>query len=283
MSAGPDRENGNLGRRLRVALVGIPCCVVVVVIGDLVFVAGIAVLAAVGAWEFTRMFGEAPSRPFMVPGVAAAALLPVAAWAQGPALAWWLAGPYLLAMLGYALATRPPEEGPITAAALTVFGSLYLGGLLGYSVPLRTELAQGRLAGSLLFFYPVAVTWIADSAAFFGGRRWGRHQLASRVSPNKTVEGAGCQLAAATAAGVAYGLGVLVPAGYALDPWRALVLGAAAGAAALIGDLVESALKRERGVKDASNLLPGHGGLLDRLDSLLWVFPVSWLILSGAS
>lgn len=262
------------------ALVGIPCCVLVVWAGDGVFVAGVAVLAAVGAWEFTRMFGRDAGRPFLVPAVAAAALLPVAAWAQGPETAFWLAAPYLLAVSAYALATRPPEEGPITAAALTVFGAMYLGGFLGFSVPLRTELAGDRGLATLLFFFPVVVTWVADSAAYFGGRRFGHRQLAPRVSPNKTVEGAGFQVAAATLAGAGYGLGILGPAGYAVEPWRALLLGAAAGVAALVGDLVESALKRERGVKDASGLLPGHGGLLDRLDSLLWVFPVSWFILA---
>lgn len=267
------------GRRFAVAAVGIPACFAVVWAGDLVFVIGIALLAAVGTWEFVRMFEAGPARPFLVPAVAAAALLPVAAWVQGPAAALWLTAPYLLAVSAYALATRPPEDGPLTSAALTVFAALYLGGLMGFSVPLRTELAGDRLVGSLVFFFPVVVTWAADSAAYFGGRSLGRRKLAPRVSPNKTVEGAGCQLAAAATVGIAYGLGVLGPLGYHLGFGRALLLGVAAGVAALLGDLVESALKRERGVKDASSLLPGHGGLLDRLDSLLWVFPVSWLIL----
>lgn len=268
--------------RLAVASVGIPACFGVVWVGDLVFVAGIALLAGVGAWEFLRMFGDGPARPFVIPGIAAAALLPVAAWVEGPAAALWLSVPYLLAVSVYALATRPPEEEPLTSAALTLFAVLYLGGLLGFSVPHRTGLADGRLAGTLVFFFPVAVTWVADSAAYFGGRSLGRRQLAPTVSPNKTIEGAVCQLLAATAAAAAYGVGLLGAVGYTVGPGRAILLGAAAGVAALLGDLVESALKRERGVKDASSLLPGHGGLLDRLDSLLWVFPVSWLILSGA-
>ncbi len=277
-----DDSWGETRLRLVVALVGIPACFLVVWAGDLVFVAGITLLAGVGAWEYVRMFEEGPARPFLVPGIAAAALLPVAAWAQGPSAALWLTVPYLLAISAYALAVRAPDEAPVTSTALTVFGALYLGGLLGFSVPLRTELVEGRLAGTLVFFFPVVVTWIADSSAYFGGRRYGSRQLAPRLSPNKTVEGAGFQLAASTAAGAAYGLGVLGPAGYEVGPGRAVLLGAAVGGAAVLGDLVESALKRECGVKDASDLLPGHGGLLDRLDSLLWAFPVSWLILTWA-
>lgn len=276
----PAEAGGDLRTRMLVAAAGIPLCILAVWIGGIVFVLGLSALALVGMAELVRMYGERSGRPFLWPGVLCAALLPLAAWRQGPVGAWWLAAPFVLGLGAYGMATRDPEDGPITGAAVTAFGALYVGGLLGFAVPLRTELVDGRLQGTLLFFFPVIVTWIADSAAYFVGGRYGRRQLAPRVSPNKTVEGAVAELVAGPLAGLAYGAAMLGPAGVELGAGTAAVVGAAVAAAAVLGDLVESALKRQCRVKDSSSLLPGHGGLLDRLDSLLWVFPVTYLLLT---
>lgn len=268
-----------LKTRLAVAGVGIPLCLLAVFAGGWVFAAGLGTLAAVGMHEFLGMYRGRNVRPFRVLGPGAAALFPLLAYAGGPGLAWVAAAPFLLLVGGVATLRLSPEEGPLTAAALAGFGALYVGGLLAFSVPLREGLAAGRAEGTLLFFYPVAVTWCADTAAYGVGRRYGRRSLAPTVSPNKTVAGAAGAVAAAVAVGLLYGSGLLALTDGALAPWASALFGLLVGGAAVAGDLVESSMKRECRVKDASSLLPGHGGMLDRLDSLLWVFPVAYFFL----
>lgn len=283
-----------MGRRLAVAGVGVPLCVAVTWVGGLAFVSGIALLAGVSAREYVLLFRRIDrSRPMLAPTVLGAAAFPFLVHWGGTGVAWTTGAIYVMAAGAWGLFRRPVAEGPLASAALTAFGALYLGGLLGFAVPVRAA-GDGRLAGTLLFFLPVTVTWVADTAAYFGGRRFGRRSLAATVSPNKTWAGAVSALVAGPVVAGGYAL-VLLPvagssypglpgAGLALLP--AAFLGLTVAGGAILGDLVESALKRECGAKDSSNLLPGHGGLLDRLDSLLWAIPLAYLFLrvhGGAS
>lgn len=271
----------NLRTRLLVAALGIPLTVIVVYAGGWIFAAGLAVLAGVGMDEFVRIYRGHGSHPFRLLGALGAALFPLLAYAVDPRVAWLAGAPFLMLATGMAAARVPPRQGPMTAAALTGFGALYIGGMLALSVPLREELASGRLEGTLLFFFPVTVTWFSDTAAYLAGKRWGRRQLAPRVSPNKTWIGAVAGVAAAVAAAGLYG-GLLLPrGGGAASPGTgaSLLLGLFLGGAGIGGDLSVSILKRECGVKDSSQLIPGHGGMLDRLDALLWVFPVTYFFL----
>lgn len=278
------RESGDLATRLLVAGFGIPVCVAVVWVGGLAFAAGLSLLAGVGMWEFVSIYRARASRtdgamavPFGIPGVAAAACLPLAAYVFGLAAVWGAVPVLLLAAGAWALATRAPSEQPVSGAALTVFGSVYLGGLLAFGVPLRMTPDVGRAHGTILFFLPVVVTWLTDTAAYFGGRLWGRRKLAPLVSPNKTIAGAVSAVIAGPLVAVGYSLLLAPLGGLHLDPTLTAVFGLAGAVAGIIGDLVESLAKRECGVKDASHILPGHGGILDRLDSLLWVLPVAYL------
>lgn len=150
-------------------------------------------------------------------------------------------------------------EEALPKAALALLGILYCGFLLGFLLLMRRELVVVLLG----------ILWVGDAAAFYGGRSFGRHPLAPHLSPRKTIEGAFAGLIGSIIAGVI--LGVLLagqPTG------RLLAAALVAGCAGQLGDLVESGLKRSAGVKDSSSLLPGHGGLLDRLDGLLFAAPI---------
>lgn len=279
-AAGARVRRADLGRRLLVAVAGIPLAIIVVYAGGLAFALGLGVLAATAMWEYARMMANRGLRVPLSIGTVGAALLPLVVLYLGSRGAWSAVALLLLVGTGYGMLRCPPAEGPITTAAVTVLGVLYLGGLLSFGVPLRESLLSGRTEGTLLFFLPVALTWLADTAAYFGGRRFGRRRLAPRISPNKTIEGAAAAVVAGPVGAMLFGLWILPAIGDRLGPAGLVALGLVVSGAAILGDLVESALKRECAVKDSSNLLPGHGGLLDRLDSLLWSIPAAYLFLA---
>lgn len=276
----------DLRLRLAVAGVGVPACAAVVYLGGAAFAAGLGLVAATAYWEYASMQREGEPAAFLVPGCLAAGAFPLVVLYFGFTGAWVFGAGVLMAFGAWGMARVPVEERPISAAAVSSFGALYVGGLVAFGVPLREGVvpgtglglaaaAPGRLVATLFFFYPVVVTWLADTAAYFGGRAFGRRRLAARVSPNKTVEGAAAALIVGPLAALAYGWAAL-PAGLRPGAGGALAFGLLVAGAAILGDLVESALKREKRVKDASGLLPGHGGLLDRLDSILWALPAAY-------
>ena len=265
---------GNLRRRLLVAAVGIPASVIVVYAGGIFLGLGLGFLAAVGFWEYAELLRKSGFRPFLSVGILTAIVLPLSVLEAGLALGWLVALAGLAGGSAWAILRLEPAEKPISNAAITMFGAVYLGGFLSLGIPLREWFLPGRVEGTLLFFYPVVVTWLADTGAYAGGKTLGRRQLSPRISPNKTIEGALCGLAVGAAASVLYGLWVLPSAG---GITRSLLLGLLVSILAIVGDLVESALKRECGQKDSSGLLPGHGGFLDRLDSLLWTIPGAYV------
>jgi phosphatidate cytidylyltransferase len=172
-----------------------------------------------------------------------------------------------LAVLGglVVLVLRGDAEHGMVDWALSVALALYVGGLMQYYLPLRRLPDGGLWVVSLL-----VLSWVCDSCAYFVGRAFGRRRLAPRISPSKSVEGAAAGLVGAAVVGAIIGLvldrGVALMAGYGL----------AIGVATVIGDLAESGLKRQTGVKDSGVLIPGHGGILDRMDSLLFCAPIAY-------
>jgi len=234
-----------------------------------VAVAAVVAVVAAGAWEWAGFAGLA--RPAARGGYVAAVVLAIAA-------AWWLTGSaavrdgflaatcvwWLVALVWVVFA---PGRGGAAAAAVA-----------GFLVLVPAAVAIGRLValepdGQRLFFFLVLLIAAADIGAYFGGRAFGRHRLAPRVSPGKTWEGLLAGLLAASLAAVAIGrlLGV------AALPWLAACV--VVVLASVVGDLVESMFKRRVGLKDSSALLPGHGGILDRVDSLTAAGPVYLLAL----
>ena len=279
----PSPGRHDLRRRLVTALVLGPLFLLAVAVGGLVFLGAVMLLAGAAAWEFFRLAGRKTGRPRMAPGIGLALAF--------PALLYWspthpLAIPALVTVgvLGIALAQLldPNGEEALASVTTTVYGAAYAGLLLAHFVLLRevSRLVPGMpyWSGAVLVAVIVALTWVNDSSAYAVGHRWGRRKLIPRISPGKTVEGAvGALLVTVLAA---------VPTLWLANRWvplfdlgHALAVGAIVGVAAPLGDLVESAFKRDAGVKDASDLVPGHGGVLDRFDSWMAVGPAVWYYL----
>ena len=267
------------------AVIGIPIAVAAGYLGDLALAALLALLAGVGAWElfrFTRSHG-APALESI--GIPLAALMPLGThavrlgWMDTPLAA---AGAVFVAMTGAVLWSRSPGERPLGSVAVTAFGVLYTGATLAYAYALRHHrFVVEPAAGAVLLFFPIALTWISDSGAYFAGRAFGKRKLMPTVSPGKTVAGAVGAILVSMVGAWAYNDFVLRPVSQlALAPWTALLFGAVISAVGQVGDLVESLFKREAGVKDSSTFFSAHGGVLDRLDSLYFAIPVAYLILS---
>lgn len=277
-------SGGELAKRVGVALVGIPLAMGLAYLGGYWFAGFLAILAALAAREFFAMNRSRGVPSFAGVGafLSLAIVLIAAASVGSDNIELAIAAVILVMLMGTpAVLVAPLESRPTTAIAVTLFGALYTGGLLAFAVWLRAIEGGGtgpREAGIL--FLPVSVIWLADTAAYFTGRALGRHRLAPTISPAKTWEGAVAGTAAAIGGAMLY-----VELTRSLVEWTMSAvelagLGFGVAIAGQAGDLVESKFKRDCGVKDSSGLLPGHGGVLDRLDSLLFVFPIAFAYLT---
>jgi len=283
---------GNLARRIAFAAVAIPAVVGIAYLGRWAFAALLAAAALLGAREvyaFARAQGVAPIGWL---GLAGAAGMPLAVtWVvlapSRPSLALvregYLLMLWLLLVMAVALWRRGPGERPLTAVAVTVFGALYAGWLLSFAVYLRhpapARFANDAAVGLPLLLYPLVLTWVGDTAAMAAGTAIGGRKLAPVLSPNKTWAGGIAGLLATTLISVVYAAVVFPRAGIAVSLAEGLGFGVAISLAGQAGDVAESLLKREAGVKDSSAIIPGHGGVLDRLDSLYFAVPVAALLL----
>lgn len=231
----------------------------------------LALLALAAAAELGALLARTPSPAWPLLAAAGAPLL-LLSLRPGPwAAILVLAG---LAALTLARSVFSGLDATDATARLagTLFAIVYVGLSFGH-VGLLFDAGDGD-AGRRLLLFAIAANSAGDTAAFYGGRALGRRPLAPRISPRKTREGAACGLAGAGLAGALAGpfLAPHVPLG-----WAAL-LGAGAGAAGILGDLGESLVKRAAGAKDSGTLLPGHGGVLDRLDSLMLAAPLVYWV-----
>jgi phosphatidate cytidylyltransferase len=262
-----------LAQRLLSALVGIPTVIALVVWGPAWLYTAVILLLALGAQlELYRMFAGAGIEADQGAGLALGALVVLAFAATQPMLLPLALSLTVVVVVALGLRRDLSTERAWAGVTLTLLGVCYCAWLLGHAIWLRA-LPGGRV----LTLYGAGVTWCGESAAYFVGRRLGRHRLAPRVSPGKTVEGGVAQLIVSGLTGVVGAPLVGLPlAGGA-------AIGLLLGVVGQIGDLSESFLKRSAGAKDAGRLIPGHGGLLDRLDSLLFNVPALyyWLYFAG--
>ncbi len=272
-----------LTKRVIVSVVAVPVVVAAAYFGRAPLAALLGIIAALGAWELNRIATAGGVRPLAlsIPLAAAVPLLVQAYYEGVYALPISAAVVTLLVVVGATIWARGVEGRPLSAAAVTVLGVLYVGGTLSFAFGLRYHrFTIGALAGTVLLFLPLVLTWASDIGAYFVGRAIGRRKLIPKVSPGKTVEGALGGLVFTVLVAWVYVLLVLRPyAQLSLTAVGIVVFGVAISVAAQVGDLAESLFKREAGVKDSSKLIPGHGGVLDRVDSLLFVLPVAYLLL----
>ena len=273
-----------LVKRVAFSLVAAPATVALIYRGGVPLALMLAAIAGIGAWELYRIARAGSVDPIGELGIPLAAALPLVAWARiggWPTPGMDSAAVVVLLVLAAAIWLRGVAGRPLAAVAVTVFGALYTGGTLSFGLSLRYHpYAVGAAAGTALIVLPVALTWASDIGAYFVGRLLGKRKLIPAVSPGKTVAGAVGGLVWTVLACWALERWMLRPvAQLALSPLAIVAFGTIVSVTAQVGDLAESLLKREGGVKDSSRIIPGHGGILDRLDSLFFVLPVAHLLL----
>ncbi|SCL51552.1 phosphatidate cytidylyltransferase [Micromonospora citrea] len=264
---------GRAGRNLPAAVaVGVSLGALVVVplfffrLGFLLVVAG---AVAVGSWEMARAVRRSGAHPPLVPLIAGGVLTVGLAWFAGPdALSLGL----LVTVLGtmvWRLGDGPRGfQRDLTAATLIAVYVPFLGGFAALLAAVPED-------GHLRVLATLVAVVLSDTGGYAAGVSFGKHPMAPSVSPKKSWEGFAGSVTAA-----ALGSALLLWLLFDVAPWWGAVFGLAVSGAAVLGDLAESMIKRDLGVKDMSNLLPGHGGLMDRLDSILFALPTAYLLLA---
>jgi phosphatidate cytidylyltransferase len=270
----------NLAVRIAFAVPAIALSVWVLWLGGWVLATVVAILGVLGTREVYDFARREGIEPLEWVGFLAAGAAPLATyWVKGYA-EWepvvYVSAIWLLLALVIADA-RGPERRPLEAVAVTVFGSLYASALLSFLVAIRHgPHSDAHPRGSVaLVVLPLAVTWVCDTCAMAAGSLFGGPRLAPVLSPRKTWAGAIGGVVGALVTALVYGPLVLDRVALHFSTGQLVAVGAVVAGAAQVGDVTESLFKREAGVKDSSSLIPGHGGVLDRLDSLYFVVPVT--------
>lgn len=250
-------------QRIVVGLIALPVILIPTWLGGVWIAILFLAFAVLGMLEFYRLMEIGGYQPNRVLGTLwAVALVGAAVRPQ------WL--PLSLVLMAGLIATLVDslrkKEKPVNHWFATAVGALYVGVLLGQALALRYV-----VDGLWWILFGFLITWANDTAAYFVGVTVGKHKLWPRISPKKTWEGTlGGWIGAAL---VGMGVVMLSPLSASNSPWFGLAVGAFCGVLALLGDLSVSIIKRQVGVKDSGALFPGHGGVLDRMDSLLFVLP----------
>ena len=269
-------------KRVLTAVVLVPLVILVIFVSPkwpLLLMGVIFVVAALALWEYLGLAAAMGAKTPRVVVIVCLAIL-LAAIVRRPDLIAPVAGALSLALL-IVCTFRSPVNRVLPDTAYSVFGLLYIGLSLA-----TLYLLSAEDNGPSLLLFLFLVVWAGDIAALYIGRAFGKHKLAPRLSPGKTWEGSiasiiGSVLAAALVVWIGNFLtarGNLIL--HITEPvWQTLILAAILNIAAQLGDLLESAIKRGAGVKDSGTILPGHGGILDRIDALLLAAPILWFAL----
>ncbi len=268
-----------LKQRVISAAILLPVVIALFVVGGWAYSALVVVATLVASLEYVRMFRRKGYRISVVlVGLACLAWEAGGLWPQLGLSAQFVTLVVLATTVWELLQARadPQRLNPTEQWAMTLAGGTYLG--LGGMYLVRLRAMSDGLWWTLS---ACLIVWIGDSAAYFAGRRWGRHKMAPTISPGKSWEGYAAQVASGLVSGIALGwlwpaLGVQVST---ITIWRGLLLGGVVSVLCPAGDFIVSLMKREVGVKDTSTLIPGHGGIFDRIDSLLWAGMLGYLLI----
>lgn len=280
LGACPERYHpfSMLRERITTILVLLPILLGIFAAGGWLFAAAIVLVLGLAAAEYGMLFHHLDRRPSIPVLAGGAGLFSILRGLHGFTSSHWaIVLLILLAMIWHLIDYERGASGSGTDFAITISGALYVGWIGSYLISLRA-LPDG------LWWLMTALPsiWLADSAAYFVGKRIGRHRLAPRLSPNKTWEG----YLAGVIAGAVFGLllamlwRVGAGEGSSLSAPRGMLVGFVVSVLAPLGDLAVSMIKRESGAKDSGNLLPGHGGALDRVDTWIWSGVLGYYIAS---
>jgi len=271
------RSDGSLTKRLLASAFFIPCLILIARSGWWYYFGLIEIVIVIGLYEYYTIMSAKGLRPHRMLGMAAGALLPAALFLRGGAWAPALLTALLIAVMTAEL-MRGDREHAIGRIAVTVFGVLYVSWLGSHLILVRElprALGMGYASGFPLVIAVFAMTWCYDTGAYTAGRLFGRHKLLPSISPGKTVEGA------AGGGGLSVA-GIFIAREIVDIPFtamQAVALAVTASVVGQVGDLAESLIKRDAGIKNSSRVIPGHGGILDRFDSLLFTAPVLYYLM----
>lgn len=257
--------------RLAAILVGVPCLYAITVRGGVFFLLLVDLIIVLGLTEFFRLMEAKGIRPSRLLGYAAALAVSLHVFFGGPALT--LVVTLILVLIMVREIFRREVEKALSNIAVTVLGIMYVGWLGGHFVMLRElhgDMGPGLDLGARLVFFATIVIAACDIVAYVMGIMIGRRKLVPHISPSKTWAGAVGGVLGGTAAGW-LGAETFLPV---ITPLAGAILGFVSAVVGQLGDLVESLLKRDAGFKDSAQVIPGHGGVLDRIDSLLFTVPL---------
>ena len=273
-----------LAKRVLVVIVLLPIGLALIYLGGWAYTGLIALILGLAAWEYVRLFRSGGYQPATFLIVAISVLMPLARGWKAFSLDGLILGCFILISMAYhVFAYERGRDQAATDFAITIAGGVYLGFVGSYLVSLR-NLPEG------LWWVLLALpsVWLADSGAYFIGRSFGRHKMSKRVSPKKSWEGyfggilvgiIGTALLAMLWQYLAGRWPTQLGSASLITPMNGAILGLILSLLTVFGDLGESMIKRQVGVKDSGSLLPGHGGVFDRIDSWLWTGIISYFVI----
>jgi phosphatidate cytidylyltransferase len=267
-----------LSQRVLVTVILLPIGLAGIILGGWAYTLLIAVILGVAGWEFAQLFGTGGLRPanlLVILGILA--LVIGRYWNGFESAAWLISLLVLLGMTYHLIAFERGRDQAGTDFSVTLAGIFYIGWIGAYLISLR-QLDQGMWWVLLV----LPATWIADSGAYFVGTRFGRHKLSPHLSPKKSWEGYLGGIVCGVVGGIllAWLWQRLGADAATITLGRGMWVGLLMGIFPTLGDLGESMIKRQVGVKDSSHLLPGHGGAFDRIDSWLWAAVLGFYLVS---
>jgi phosphatidate cytidylyltransferase len=278
---------GELSKRIVTAVVGVPILIFALVEGGYVLLTLVAFVTVIGLWEFFHAMELRGYKPVKTAGYLSGLVIVFSAYLLKD---YFLILFLVLLFILFISLFEKDNKTALSGTGGTIFGVFYIAGLLSFAIKLRelgTFLAgQYKSLGSFLatrhiddktgiyaIFFPIAIIFISDTGAYFVGKAYGKRRVAPAISPKKSWEGVLGGIAASLVA--AYVIWRIAPDRFPLG--QAVILSVILSIAGLAGDLVESRIKRDAGVKDSGTIFPGHGGIMDRIDALLFGLPIAYI------